>query len=205
MVLPQKYRDAVQNEIRRMPARSILDFLLKFFVTKVNWMSQLIHSPSFMYRYDHWWNKRPVSTLDDAEFAVLTLRVCLFASQFLPSPSYTIDAIRGVPLTYIRDTCCDIADKLASILASVQLTGSIIRLQYICFTGLNAACEGRAKESWEILSKAIHMAQGIEYSKHTTDGTISSPNDADSNDADSDELEQEMRRRTFYNLYIWDQ
>ncbi|KAF4631488.1 hypothetical protein G7Y89_g6643 [Cudoniella acicularis] len=73
-------------------------------------------------------NKRPVLTLDDVEFAVLTLRVCLFASQFLPSPSYTIDTIRDVPLTHIRDTCCDIADKLATISASVHLTGPMIRL-----------------------------------------------------------------------------
>lgn len=182
-----------------MPTRSILDFLLKFFVADVNWMSQLIHSPSFMYRYECWWNKRPVLTLDDVEFAVLTLRVCLLASQFLPSPSYTIDTIRGVPLTHIRDTCCDIANKLATISASVHLTGSLIRLQYTCLTGLNVACEGRAKESWEVLSSAIHMAQGLGYHKHATDGTVSSPyND------DADELEQEMGRRTFYNLYIWD-
>ena len=199
MVLPQKYLDTVQKEIRRMPTRPILDFLLKFFFANVNWMSQLIHTPSFMYRYDGWWNNRTIVTLDDAEFTVLILRVCLFASQFLPSPSYTIDTIRGVPLTYIRDTCCDIADNLATMLANVHLTGCIIRLQYTCFTGLNAACEGRAKESWEILSKSIHMAQGLGYHKHATDGTITSPNIGD-----LDELEQEMRRRTFYNLYIWD-
>lgn len=182
-----------------MPARPILDFLVSFFVAEVNWMSQLMHSPSFTCHYARWWTKGPAWTVDDVEFAILILRVCLLASQFLPSLSYTIDKIRGVPLTQIRDTCSDVSGNLATISARIDPTGSLIRLHYICFTGLNAACEGRAKESWAILSNAIHMAQGLGYRNDASQGTTSSPHDAE-----VDELEHEMRRRTFYNLYIWD-
>lgn len=54
-------------------------------------------------------------------------------------------------------------------------------------------CIGRMNWFWESLSNATRVAQQIGLHLDTTTG------------ADSvDELEKEMRRRTFCNLYVWD-
>ena len=129
----------------------------------------------------------------DIEFAVLLLRICSYASQFLPSPSYTIDRIRGMILTDIRDACDDIANDLAAICTRLDARGSLFRVQHLAFAGLGSMCEGRTNAFWEALSCAIRVAQRVGIRSDTAIWMHG-----------MDELEKEMRRRTFCNLYIWD-
>ena len=157
-------------------------------------MDQLVHPPSFLAQYQQWWAQKSLSSVVDAEFAVLLLRICSYASQFLPSPSHTIDTIRGMFLADIRNTCDDIGDNLAVMCTSLDARGSLLRVQHLCFAGLRFQCEGRTNAFWEALSCAIRVAQrvGIDRDAATSihDGMH--------------ELEKEMRRRTFCNLYTWD-
>ncbi|KAI2785050.1 hypothetical protein F4815DRAFT_3008 [Daldinia loculata] len=192
--LPGEILDAAQHEMGKIPARPILDFLLQYFIHEVNWMNQLVHPPSFLAEYEDWWTRRPVTRLVDVEFAVLVLRISSYCSQFLPSPAHTADMIRGVSLTEIRYQCTRTAQVLEKICAQADTTGSLIRVQHLCFAALNQQCEGNIKLSWATFGSAIGVAQMIGIHREPT-GAASQG---------MDEFEREMRRRIFCNLYIWD-
>ena len=94
-------------------------------------MDQLLHPPSFLTQYQQWWDKIDLSLVAEVEFAVLILRVCSYASEFLPSPSHTVDSIRGMSLADIRTTCEDISKDLAAICIGVDARGSLLRVQHL--------------------------------------------------------------------------
>ncbi|RYP51842.1 hypothetical protein DL768_002918 [Monosporascus sp. mg162] len=198
--IPHELNNLVQIELDRMPRRPTINFLMQFFVTELNWMSLLVHPPSLMAQYESWWARRPPSAADthltaaDIDFAVLLLRICSFASQFLPSASYTVDSVRGVPLVMIRDTCNNVAASLEGVAAGIDPRGSLVRVQHMCFAGLNLACEGRMRHSWTTLGATIRVAQRLGFHREVK-GIDSVP---------ADELDREMRRRVFCNLYLWD-
>lgn len=129
----------------------------------------------------------------EVDFAVLIMRICSYALQFLPSPSYTLNKIRGAFLSDICSTCDDIADNLAAISSASDGRGSLIRVQHLAFFGLRCQMEGRKDALWDALSRAIRVAQcvGIHSEAANTRSCL-------------DEMEKEMGRRTFCNLYIWD-
>lgn len=153
VTLPQDQLDIVKRELTKMPARPILDFLLQFFVAEVSWMTQLIHAPSFMLCYDSWWAKQSFRLLDEdiqvshIDFAVLILRTCAFAAQFLPSPTYTVDSIHGMRLTQVREICNAIATNLDDVSEANNERGSLFRVQHLCTYAFYQACEGRLQNS----------------------------------------------------------
>ena len=153
-------------------------------------IDQLVYVPLLLEQYQQWWSlgRRPSSVVD-VEFAVLLLRICSYASQFLPSPSYTIERIRGMFLSEIRSVCDDIADTLAGICTRLDARGSLLRVQHLCFAGLKSQCEGRTNVFWESLSSAMRVAQRIGV-------------DRDASGVDG--IEKASQRRVFCNLYIWD-
>ena len=197
-----------------MPSRPILDFLIQYFFAEVNWlvprhlkfyvdstvqvltvtlhrMDQLLYPPWFLGQYQKWWNMEKPLSVTDIEFSVLFLRICSYASQFLPSPAYTIDSIRGMALADIRKSCDGVADALAPICTRLDARGSLLRVQHLAFVGLRTLCQGRTNAFWEELNSAIRVAQRISIDAISWTNGI-------------DELEKEMRRRTFCNLYVWD-
>lgn len=156
-------------------------------------MEQLVHPPWFLRQYQQWWTLRPISSVWDVEFGVLVLRICSYASQFLPSPSCTIDKIRGMSLGDIRETCNDIGERLTLICARLDAKGSLVRVQHLSFSGLRLQCEGRIDAFWETLNTALRIAQKIGLHRGNMASILG-----------MHELENEMRRRVFCNLYIWD-
>lgn len=164
-------------------------------------MNQLLHHDWFMDLLEQWWNVANGSslTVDQVEFAVLFLRVCLLATQYLPSPSYPLDTIRGVALPQIRDTCSAIADTLAAMSARADHKGSLLRLQHICFDSLNALCEGHSRQAWAKLNHAVHIAESLDYYDTRAIGITPPPEDHE-----VAEPQQEIQKRVLYNLYIWD-
>ncbi|KAI0379503.1 hypothetical protein F5Y04DRAFT_282924 [Hypomontagnella monticulosa] len=194
MKLSGETLDAVQSEMEHMLARPILDFLLDHFISEVNWINQLLHPPSFLRAYGDWWARGAIDRIIDVEFAILILRICTYSSQFLPSPSHTVDMIRGMPLTEIRSQCGRIARALEHICIQVDPIGSLVRVQHLCFAALNQQCEGNMKVAWMTFNSAIGISQMIGI--HEQPACLATHEISD--------FEIEMRRRIFYNLYIWD-
>jgi hypothetical protein len=93
----------------------------------------------------------------DLEFAVVILRMCSYASEFLPSQSYTIEKIRGMSLADIRKACDDIADDIALACTRLSPKGSLLRVQHLAFAGLMSRCEGRVRVSRDSLRCAIQV------------------------------------------------
>lgn len=96
-------------------------------------------------------------------------------------------------LADIRQACDAVADNLAIKCAHHNHKGSLLRVQHLAFAGLKSRCEGCIDKFRDKLKSAIQVAQNIGIDKDTTE--IS---------RDMGELEKEMRRRVFCNLYIWD-
>ena len=124
---------------------------------------------------------------------ILILRVCCYASEFLPSPKYTIDSVKGVPLVEIQRLCEQVVQLLNPICVRLDPRGSLVRVQHIAYGGLAAGSVGRMNGFWESVSCASRVAQRIGLH---LDSVISA--------SSTDEMDKEMRRRTFCNLYIWD-
>ncbi|KAI1380699.1 hypothetical protein F4677DRAFT_404340 [Hypoxylon crocopeplum] len=186
--------ETLRRDLERMPHRQVLDFLIQYFVSELNWMKQVVHAPSFLTQYQQWWAKDRSLSASDAEFAVLILQICSYATLFLPSPSHTVSDIRGLSLSDVRKTCSEVGDSLSKTCVILDWKGSLTRVQHILFTALKFSCEGRTDKFWEGIACASRAAQkaGIHTDSPTSryDGI--------------QELGKEMRRRTLCSLYILD-
>lgn len=153
-------------------------------------IDQLLDRHWFLAKYETWWTVGSPSQVYDIEFAVLVLRLCSYALQFLPSPSYTIDNIVGMDLARIRASCDGAADTLALICTQLDETGSLFRLLHLAFAGLRLACQGRMQMSWATLRDGVGIALRIGLCKKPDD-KIADP-------------DQDTRKRVLCNLHIWD-
>ncbi|RDW78578.1 fungal specific transcription factor domain-containing protein [Aspergillus mulundensis] len=127
------YLQSIERDLDRMPRRQVLDFLVQYFLSELNWMKQVIHAPSFLAH--------------------------VYAAQSLPSPSHTVDSIGGLSLTNIRNTCSEVSDSLAQACLSLDWKGSLVRVQDTLFLALKFSCEGRTDRFWEGIAAASRAAQ----------------------------------------------
>ncbi|KAI1773030.1 hypothetical protein F4818DRAFT_424658 [Hypoxylon cercidicola] len=185
--------DEVQRNVERMPDRQILDFVVQYFAAEVNWIDQFVHAPWFLARYQAWWKVEQVRLASEVDFAVLILRICSYALHFLPSPGYTLDKIRGVLLADVRSMCDDTADNLEAISVAADGRGSLIRVQYLAFSGLQCQIEGTTTAFWEVVGRATRVAQ-----------SIGMDSDLARSRHEMDEADREMERRTFCSLFVCD-
>ncbi|XXG99915.1 hypothetical protein Hte_006256 [Hypoxylon texense] len=188
--------DEAKRNIERMPDRPILDFLVQYFVSDITWIDSLVDTGWFLAQYQRWWPLETVIDTAALDFSVLVLRICSYAAQFLPSPRYTVDKIRGVSLADIRQSCDELAEELAAVGFRYDSRSSIVRVQHVCFLGLRLQCEGNMRLSWETLSHAVRVAQGLRIGRNSN-GVVPGP-------GSSGELERQMRGRILCCLYVWD-
>ncbi|KAL4787649.1 hypothetical protein BJX76DRAFT_345512 [Aspergillus varians] len=186
---PPQIFNRINSDLERMPRREIINSLIQYFVTELNWIKQLVHAPSFLTHYQQWWATKTPLPVSNVEFAVLILRICSYATQFLPSQWYHDGLL--LSLTDIRNSCVEVADSLSEACIALDWKGSLVRVQHLLFAALNSSCEGRTDSFWEGIASACRAAQ--KAGVHTA--AIS---------GGTDELEKEMQRRTFCNLYLLD-
>ncbi|KAL8791272.1 MAG: hypothetical protein Q9213_000229 [Squamulea squamosa] len=140
-----------------------------------------------------WWLKdRPLS-IADIEFAVLILRICLYAAQLLPSSLHDIDKISALSLPENRNVCTEVGNSLAKACLVLDWKGSLVRVQHLLFAAIKFSCEGRTDQFWEGIAAASQAAQKAGIQR-----------DSSGPENDSWELEKEMRRRVFCSLYLLD-
>lgn len=158
-----------------------------------NRIDELLHPPWFLAQYQKWWSSDSISSAAGVEFAILILRVCCYASMFLPSPSHTNDGVNGVSLANIRASCEDVIKALSPICRKLDPRGSLVRVQHIAFAGLASIGVGPMDTLWEHVGCASRVAQQIGLHLDSSLWPES-----------MDEIEKEMRRRMFCNIYVWD-
>ncbi|KAL4965285.1 fungal specific transcription factor domain-containing protein [Aspergillus stella-maris] len=186
--------EKIQCELARIPPREVIDFLIQYFVSELNWMKQLVHVPSFLTHYQRWWADQNNLSPNSTEFAVLVLQISSYATQFLPSPSHPDGSIHGLPLSDIRRTSTELANRLSEACVILDWKGSLVRVQHILFAALNSSCEGRTDKFWEGIASASRAAQ--KAGVHTTAAVSIS--------GATGEFERELQRRAFCNLYLLD-
>lgn len=198
-----------------IPDRRILDFLVQFFVAEVNWytslvrraspishkadvnhlyrMSQLVHAPWFLKKYQGWLHIRCATLVSELDFTILILRICSYTLQFLPSPICPIDRIHGILLSDLQTVCDETSTSLEVISAAADGRASLLRVQQIAFLGLKFQIEGNTDSFSETLGRAIRVAQsgGMNNAKVRSHKGI-------------DHANREMERRTICSLYVWD-
>jgi hypothetical protein len=156
---------------------------------------QIIEPSSFMDQYQRWWNLDGVLRLLDVEFAVVIMRICSYASLFLPSPSHTIDTVRGMNLADIRSTCDGTGHTLSAMAAEMDRQGSLTRVQHLLLSGLKFRCEGKPHELWNSFRHAAQVAKELglfqQYQHVSFQGSDL-------------ELNNELGCRAICILYIWD-
>ena len=192
--MPEELVPEIIANFRLLPKRPILHCLVENFFSEVNWIHGLISTSSFFSQYERWWNAMSPRCICDIEYGILLLRMCAYSAQFLPSRGYTADTICGASISSVREQCHRLAICLTRICESGGGMRSFIGVQSLCLGLVFLKNEGRIKEAWYLMGNLVTIAYHLGLHLEGTSPQWSSLN----------ELEKEMRRRVFWNLYIWD-
>ena len=183
----------VTKLLKKVPPRPVTDILIQHFFSEANWIYEMVDATTFTEHYDEWW-AGTCRTIDDLEFAALLLRLCCYTAQFLPSQNYTADTIIGNSLTTIREQCNATATSLTRTSIMKEGSPSMTRIHELFFHACYLKNEGEMKESWDVLSDAIHKAHelGLHLDLREASGRLIT------------QYNVEMRKRTYWNLWLWD-
>lgn len=160
-------------------------------------MYDMIHPPSFQSRYETWCKSQEINdhsgkfiSEDDLNFAVLVLRVCLLSIQNLPHSKYPTSGVLSTHLDHLERRFCTLADELENSQAR-ERKPSITTVQHQFYHACYLQNYAKIRPSWSALSGAVRDAH--ELGLHQKDTGIL-----------LNDLDMELRRRTFWNLYVWD-
>lgn len=182
---------------RTWPDRSITDFLVGIFLNEINRIYEVIHPPSFQCRYDTWCKSQErndhfgdLIPEDDINFGVLILRICLLSIQNLPHSKYPTFGVLSTHLDHLEHWFCTLADELGNLNA-LERKPSIITVQHRFYHVCYLQSYAKIRPSWSVLSAAVKDARELGLNLKNPGIPIS-------------DLDMELRRRTFWNLYVWD-
>jgi hypothetical protein len=197
--VPAKLLPEMNDCFRLFPKRPILNSLVELFFRDVNWIYEMMHPTLFLGRYEKWWRCVPGSTSESLHFSILILRVCAYSAQFFPSSTQETgplggDTLLGVPLDKIRKHCHDLASRLQRMCEQLSGPMSLIWVQQLFYAACYEKNEGNIVNAWYTLGYAIRVVQDLGL--HVEDTR--------SEKRDMNDLEYDMGRRAFWNLYIWD-
>ncbi|KAJ5546563.1 hypothetical protein N7494_004148 [Penicillium frequentans] len=197
---PSLSRDSLIPSPRRRrlwPDRPVVDFLIGMFLKEMNRVHEMIHPPSFQSNYNAWWTKQEQNNIsgetimsdDDMNFGLLVIRICLVSIQCLPHSKFPTEGIIRTSPYNFEQWLYSIADEIDKSLQSKK--PSLVTVQHRFYHVCYLKAHARIRECWSILSATVKDAH--EIGLHLKDPG-----------APFTELEMEIRRRTFWNLYIWD-
>ncbi|KAJ6037209.1 hypothetical protein N7540_001488 [Penicillium herquei] len=187
-----------QRSSRRIwPERPVTDFLVNMFLQSVNRVLEMIHAKSFQSQYIAWWMRQESNEAagdtnisdDDMNFGLLVIRICLMSVQCLPHAGYPTTGVIKTHPSHLEDWMSTMADELDKSLQSKKPTLVTVQHRYYQFCYLNNYA--RIRESWSALSAAVKDAHEIRLHLEISNVPLS-------------ELEKEIRRRTFWCLYVGD-
>lgn len=167
------------------------------FLQEINRVYEIIHPPSFQSRYDMWCKSQETNdhsgkaiSEDDINFGVLVLRVSLLSIQNLPHSQYPTTGVLSTHLDHLEHWFVTLADELGNFQA-LERKPSIITVQHRFYHVCYLQNYAKIRPSWSVLSAAVKDAR--ELGLHLKEPGVS-----------LSDLDMELRRRTFWNLYVWD-
>ncbi|KAJ5107359.1 hypothetical protein N7456_004034 [Penicillium angulare] len=190
--------DHSPSQRRRIwPERQVADFLVSMFLTEMNRVQEVIHAPSFQAQYTSWWMIQESNEFagennmsdEDLNFGLLVIRICLIGVQSLPHSRYPTTAIIKTHPNQLEQWLYAIADEIDKSLQSKK--PSLVTVQHRYCHVLYLKNSARIRESWSVLSATVKDAH--EIGLHLKDPGVP-----------VSDLEMEIRRRTFWTLYVWD-
>lgn len=196
-MLPYSPANSPSRRRRIWPERSVTDFLVGMFLAEMNRLHELIHAPSFQSRYTAWWITQESNELagesnisdEDMNFGLLVIRICLLSVQCLPHSRYPTTAILKTHPNQLEQWLYAVADEIDKTLQSKKPT--LVTVQHrnchVCYLKNSA----RIREAWSVLSATVKDAHEVGLHLKEPGMPFS-------------EVEMEIRRRTFWTLYVWD-
>lgn len=148
----------------------------------------MIYPATFLEIYNSWWPQLTHDTDDDIQFGLLILWLCLNGLQAIPHPKQPAHGIICTPLGVLENELYINAQKFDFRRPRVP---SLVRVQQLFFHTCYLKNSGEIKESWFVLDAAVREAH--ELGLHLEDPGIQ-----------LNDFEKEIRRRTFWSLYVWD-
>ncbi|KAJ5653754.1 hypothetical protein N7490_000757 [Penicillium lividum] len=167
------------------------------FLQEMNRVHEMIHAPSFQGKYTAWWNAQEKNNIsgenntsdEDLNFGLLVIRICLISAQCLPHSKFPTDGIIKISRNHLEQWLYSTADEIDKSLQSKK--PSLVTVQHRFYHVCYLKAYARIRECWSILSATVKDAH--EVGLHLKDPGIQLT-----------ELEMEIRRRSFWTLYIWD-
>ncbi|KAJ5243094.1 uncharacterized protein N7469_001421, partial [Penicillium citrinum] len=178
--------------------RPVADFLVSIFLQEINRTYEMIYPPSFHSRYNEWWafqeNLEGIleggMSDEDVDFGILILRLCLLSVQCLPHSRYPTSRILEVSLDHLEECFYSMANEIEKTQPSERKPTLVTvqqRFYHVCYLRNYA----RIRECWAALSVTVKDAH--EMGLHLKDPGVPLSN-----------MSMELRRRTFWNLYVVD-
>ncbi|KAJ6102869.1 hypothetical protein N7486_005296 [Penicillium sp. IBT 16267x] len=167
------------------------------FLQEMNRVHEMIHQQSFQSDYNAWWNEQDQGNVsddtdmsdEDMNFGLLVIRICLISVQCLPHSKFPTEGIMKTSPHKFEQWLYSMADEIDKSLQSKK--PSLVTVQHRFYHVCYLKAHARIRECWSILSATVKDAH--EVGLHLKDPGVSFT-----------DLEMEIRRRTFWTLYIWD-
>lgn len=192
------------KHIRQIPPRPYTSLLVRVFFQECNWIYGSLHEQTFLKHMEEWYDQcSSNNTLVNngkkkilSQFPALLLQVLAVALQMLPVEHYKFMAqlnlgkanFYNLSMTYSNTAC-----ELASLLSASSPT--LVRVQQWFLRSSWLKSEGRAVESWHALGQAIREAQEMGLHRERPKKYAESI---------ASVWEQEIEKRVWVNLYVWD-
>lgn len=192
------------KHIRQIPPRPYTSLLVRVFFQECNWIYGSLHEQTFLKHMEEWYDQCASNNTPGnngkkkilSQFPALLLQVLAVALQMLPVEHYKFMAqlnlgkenFYNLSMTYSNTAC-----ELASLLSASSPT--LVRVQQWFLRSSWLKSEGRAVESWHALGQAIREAQEMGLHRERPKKYAESI---------ASVWEQEIEKRVWVNLYVWD-
>ncbi|PTB67627.1 hypothetical protein BBK36DRAFT_1197331 [Trichoderma citrinoviride] len=168
-----------------LPSRSLCDLLLNYYLDHINWIFQITHVPSFRRRYEEeFWDAAAPDRGLDFVFAALVFTIISVSALYVPP-----DAVElfGCPRESIRDLAhlWHRASHQALLAGDYEARPCVVQLQTFSITQFYWYATNGIDALNSRLGQAVRTAQNLGLDKDV---------------APSRTLEEEMRRRIWWDL-----
>lgn len=171
------------------------DRLVQHYLQNLNYVYYSIYPPSFLTDYNRFWVDRAACQDIDVSFLGLLLQMCANAAQCADEPlkntiEYDITEALSSFAERLRDAAVDAAYRLT------PGSGGMNRVLQLLLEAAWLKGQGQIVDGWHMLTRAVHEAQEC--------GFVPGGSGAEVTSKPTSEIHQELRKRIWCYIVIWD-